>query len=1005
MRRTKLIGRQWAALLALIGLCVFAKMASADLVPSPWLATPNPTLVKEFDLAPGETMPITVAGLGNRDCKDTTVVTRPVWIFQSQQTVTSCFVSTLFGLADSNGVLQYKGSRVAGRTVNFGGYQQGLIAIPNSADIINYTSAGSNGLFLHFSRALPAPTTVDVSLFTAEVMYRFSSAASASLRDKSGTLLAAQSDSLSFSNNGLWMVVDSPGKAMLRVNVATLEVTPFAPAFNYSLGIDPGAQTAVSNDGRYAMVVSKEFGVFKIYDLSTCGVVPNAITGPVNCQSRDLMPFVSSQFVGLLAASVLRFDSNNVISFYPSWNPGSGNKRSKYSLLAPGTTKTPLTYLGMGDSFASGEGDNLGGTFYEAGTDEELNLCHLSRRSYPYLLKTALSINDFHSVACSGALRSHITSITSQGVQYPIKPVNNTLGDWLPGYQRQLDYLALTTAPSFITVSIGGNDIGFADAIAECATSHFKIPLPTTCAVAGNPNRRSDVAKNIADQYGPLKELYAEIIRSTNKKTRVYVVGYPVFVKGVGGSCGLNVPLNDQERLFISNSAKYLNQVVKAAADAAGAYYLDIENVLEGRNLCSIVEDRLMAVNGVTEGNDKHLPWWGGYLVGGVSGIVTLQRLGLGNESFHPNSSGHQLMYQRILGLTGGDPNNFVVCPSTAPSLICPKGDGKVPLPDQTYFGSDAVNYANNFNVASPVAVTLPSQPANIVVDSATPTNNQVQLSRSYLLPGAIVDIKDQTGALIGHYIASSQGMFNATVTMPPTISPGAQSIHIVTTNMGGETVDYYQSVFIPGPLGDLNANGILDSQETCGFVAPSGKDIDVDGIDDACDGEIGQLPVFVQPLYRQRPGNVGKGENPALTYLERNVGVAKQALGIHDYDPDGDGWATVGHTPQNPTTLTGINTLLIDLSSGATISQTGQIDPSYISPKTLSYRQQITPIVIAWDQNTSSCIAYKPTIVAVVTANGPDQTLTPAQTPTGSTCSPPYIPRVTLNIKNLRVL
>lgn len=804
--------------------------AIADQTPSPWLSAQSPGLIKQFDLAQGASLPPTIAGLGNRDCVNQTVIYRPAKLLQTQQTIDGCFVTTGFGLADSNGWIKFTGTSVTGSSTNFGSYLSGVVPIPASQDVINFTSVGSNGLYLHVTRSLPLPLTVESSL-DGKINYRFNRSADVSLRDKSGVLLPAHTDSLAFSSNGQWMIVDSPNRAMLRVNLETMEVIPFAAPFNYNIGISPGAQTAISNDGRYAVVASRNFGVFKIYDLSTCSVVPNTINAPVGCQSRDLLPFIQSQITNYFGVFNLRFVSDDVLTLFGVSNSGGSFQRAKYTMLAPGAEIKPLTYLGMGDSFASGEGDNEGRLFYEPGTDESYNKCHLSRRSYPYLINRALTLEEFHSVACSGAV---INDVTVRG-QHERSLLSSTLGFWNPGYQLQKNYIL--SDPSFLTISIGGNDIGFANTVADCATSHFKIPLPTTCKQASDQAERTNSAKLIADQFPRLIQTYKELIAATNQRTKIYVVGYPKFIKGYGGSCGLNVRLNDQEREMIDHGIEYLNQVIKAAAENAGVHYLDIEDALEDKNLCSIVPDNEMVVNGLTEGNDKELPWWGAYIVDDLTGIVGLGSLGIANESYHPNSNGHRLIYEKILGLTGGDPTNFSVCPNSA--ILCPTNT-PIPLPDPTYFGQEAYDYASMFKgVPLPYTIPKPTSPARII-DTNPSQSGTIKTRLEYLLPGSQATIKMDYGQIVvGQAQVGANSVLDTSFNLPNNTPAGVHRLEINTTNIAGEQTTYYEYVFVPGPSGDINDNQIPDDQESCGFVPASGIDSDNDGVDDACDGSL----------------------------------------------------------------------------------------------------------------------------------------------------------------------
>lgn len=68
-----------------------------------------------------------------------------------------------------------------------------------------------------------------------------------------------------------------------------------------------------------------------------------------------------------------------------------------------------LTYLALGDSYTSGEGDlekdANGITHYLPLTDIGSDTCHISSRSYPFLLRDAWGVEpkNMHSVACSGS--------------------------------------------------------------------------------------------------------------------------------------------------------------------------------------------------------------------------------------------------------------------------------------------------------------------------------------------------------------------------------------------------------------------------------------------------------------------------------------------------------------------------------------------------------------------------------------------------------------------------
>jgi hypothetical protein len=126
-------------------------------------------------------------------------------------------------------------------------------------------------------------------------------------------------------------------------------------------------------------------------------------------------------------------------------------------------------YLSLGDSFSSGEG--LGA--YIAGTDKSgLNQCHRSLASYPVLLDGDAALGSATFGACSGALARNFYES-----QYP---------DQAP----QLDFLgpapgtgAVNHDTKTVTLTIGGNDVGFPDVLAACIAAHvtfgtLTIPFP-----------------------------------------------------------------------------------------------------------------------------------------------------------------------------------------------------------------------------------------------------------------------------------------------------------------------------------------------------------------------------------------------------------------------------------------------------------------------------------------------------------------------------------------------
>lgn len=163
----------------------------------------------------------------------------------------------------------------------------------------------------------------------------------------------------------------------------------------------------------------------------------------------------------------------------------------------------PLRYVALGDSYSSGEGVEpfLDGT---ATIDER---CHRSELAYSKLLATdptlPWAMTDSNFVACSGAVMSNIT----------------TTGQY-PGMSPQIT--ALSEDVDVVTLTIGGNDVGFGEFAKACV---FGI-----CAI-GSEIYNETVSSINTKLVGPngLEALYRQVL-SAAPNAELYVIDYPHIV-------------------------------------------------------------------------------------------------------------------------------------------------------------------------------------------------------------------------------------------------------------------------------------------------------------------------------------------------------------------------------------------------------------------------------------------------------------------------------------------
>ena len=176
----------------------------------------------------------------------------------------------------------------------------------------------------------------------------------------------------------------------------------------------------------------------------------------------------------------------------------------------PILTRAPTArYVAMGDSFSSGEGNSP----FEAGTDEDdVNECHRSTSAYPRWLSQTPSLNleRINLVACSGASTANV--------------LHGGISDGAWNESPQVD--ALSDDTGVVTITIGGNDIGFGTFATACAAPDSRCDSSTTIY--------STTMYNIHNVLpGSLEDVLTEIAGRT-AHAKVYVIGYPYITPASG---------------------------------------------------------------------------------------------------------------------------------------------------------------------------------------------------------------------------------------------------------------------------------------------------------------------------------------------------------------------------------------------------------------------------------------------------------------------------------------
>ncbi|MBW1596205.1 SGNH/GDSL hydrolase family protein [Streptomyces sp. JJ38] len=196
-----------------------------------------------------------------------------------------------------------------------------------------------------------------------------------------------------------------------------------------------------------------------------------------------------------------------------------------------------VNYVALGDSYSSG----VGAGNYEGGD------CKRSTRAYPQLWRSANSPSSFDFTACSGARTNDV--------------INNQLGP-------------LDAATTLVSISIGGNDAGFADAMTTC------VLQGESACLARVEEARAYISQTLP---GRLDAAY-DAIRAHAPNAHVVVLGYPRMYQ-LNGSCWFGI--SERSRAAINAAADDLHDVTSKRAADHGFTYGDVRGAFTGHEICS----------------------------------------------------------------------------------------------------------------------------------------------------------------------------------------------------------------------------------------------------------------------------------------------------------------------------------------------------------------------------------------------------------------------------------
>jgi GDSL-like Lipase/Acylhydrolase family len=213
------------------------------------------------------------------------------------------------------------------------------------------------------------------------------------------------------------------------------------------------------------------------------------------------------------------------------------------------------TYTALGDSYASGP----------LIPNQSLSPlgCLRSDHNYAHLTATAkgLTLTD---VSCSGATTADMTE--AQNVE--------------PG-PNPPQFNGLSAGTNDVSVTIGGNDIGFTEIIENCITYN---PFSSPCKNQYDSGGHDQLAERIANA-APKVAAVLQGIHARSPNARVFVVNYPDILP-TGSGCWPTMPLSYTDVPYLHATEERLNSMLATEASLYGATVVNWYGASVGHDSC-----------------------------------------------------------------------------------------------------------------------------------------------------------------------------------------------------------------------------------------------------------------------------------------------------------------------------------------------------------------------------------------------------------------------------------
>ncbi|WP_260610459.1 GDSL-type esterase/lipase family protein [Streptomyces sp. WAC06614] len=342
---------------------------------------------------------------------------------------------------------------------------------------------------------------------------------------------------------------------------------------------------------------------------------------------------------------------------------------------AAGPGQGPTAVVSLGDSYISGEagrwkGNSLTNTGNRTGTDRawvsgstydpskvygasEANGCHRSDAAEINGAGPLASVAI--NLACSGATSDNVFRASNGGAAYK-------------GEAPQADQLAAVARThdiKLITLSIGGNDLGFADIIKDCA---LDFVLWNSYCYDDQQEKVDQRIDGVMQKVGKSVDEIRAVMSGAGYASGDYRIVLQSYPSPIPRGAENRYTQSDWSRLntggcpFWNRDSDWARDTLvpqladrlRGVATAKGVQFLDLRDMLQGREVCARASKLVSSTAPASARTSEWARW-----------IDSSETQGPVQESMHPNYYG-QLALGRCLSLLGARPSGDFSCRNTA---------------------------------------------------------------------------------------------------------------------------------------------------------------------------------------------------------------------------------------------------------------------------------------------------------------------------------------------------